>query len=402
MPVRYDKNHEIMLSYDDVLLIPRRSDFASRSSTDISINFGGKKYSAPIIMSPMTCVTSPEMIHFFIKENLVPTVHRYFQEGSIQYDYVFFGLVEQIMLEEEGINVFDWERRKKLINNTICLSKRLNDKLLEEINEVYFSVGSVLKYKDWIDYLLNKGVKKFCIDMAHGHSIHCIDTIKYLRSKGDDIVIMAGNIATLEAKIELERAGVNSIRANIGSGSACTTRNNTGFGVPSITCLENLTLKSGKSQIIADGGIKQTADMVKAIYFGADAVMIGKLLASTDLAPGECLNKFKETIKSNICYSKEDMNANESNLVAYKAYRGMASELSRKGILKEGSIEGVSGFVRYIGTTKDYIKNVKMNLQSALSYGGSKDWKEFRKNVKYGVISESSVLEGNTHLDIII
>ena len=392
----------MMLSYDDILLIPRKSYFASRSDTDISVIFGGNKYSAPIIMSPMTCVTSPEMIHFFIKENLVPTVHRYFQEGSMQYDYVFLGLTEQIMLEEEGINVFDWKRRIELRNNTISFPKRLKEKILEEVNEVYFAVGSVLKYKDWIDYLLSKGVKKFCIDMAHGHSIHCIDTVKYLRSKGNDILIMAGNIATLEAKIELETAGVNSIRANIGSGSACTTRNNTAFGVPSITCLENITSQIGKSQIIADGGIKQTADIIKAIYFGADAVMMGKLLASTDLAPGECLNKHRKVIKSDICYSKEDTNANEYNLVVYKAYRGMASELSRKGVLKEGSVEGVSGFVRYIGTTKDYIKNVKMNLQSALSYGGSENWEKFRKNVKYGLISESSVLEGNTHLDIVI
>lgn len=390
-------NQEMMLSYDDVLLIPRRSDFNSRSETDISVEFCGQKYDMPIIMSPMTCVTSPEMIKFFIDNKMIPTVHRFFKSAEEQYTYVYLGLYEQILLEENGIKFDDWEERRKLRENTLTFdNKRLMKKLKDEINEVYFAVGSVNKWKDWIDYLLKLGIKKFCVDMAHGHSKPCIDTIKCLRKQGKDIKIIAGNIATSSARKDLEKVGVNSLRCPIGSGICCTTSINTGFGVSTVSSLMDLDgIKNKKSQIIADGGIRNTGDMVKAIYFGADVVMLGRLLAATDLAAGSSYNSNMMLIaKDKVIYDEQNRN------VFYKEYFGMSSEKARKGVLSKGSIEGVSGMIKYTGTTRDLIDNIKLNMKSALSYGGCKTWNELREKVEHKIISNASILERKTHLDV--
>ena len=393
----------LMLSYDDILLIPRKSEFNSRSEVDISVEFDGDIYSAPIVMSPMTCVTSPEMIHFFVKEKLVPTVHRYFPSAKIQYDYVYIGLGEQILLDKEGIHFSDWESRNEIRNNVVDFTGEINKQIRKEISKVYFAVGSVQKYKEWIDYLLSKGIKRFCVDMAHGHSKPCMDTIKYLKSVDKNIKVMAGNIATNDARQDLENCGVDSLRVGIGGGSSCSTSANTGFGVSSITSLQDTCKTLRQSQIIADGGIKTTGDMIKAMYFGSDMVMLGKMLASTDMASGGCFNRKYELIeKSKVIYELENviLPTDVKNLVSYKEYFGMASEKARKGVLQKGSIEGVSGMIKYTGTTENLIQNIKINMKSALSYGGCKNWKDLRKNVKYMTITGSSVTERKTHLDV--
>lgn len=394
---------KVALSYDDVLLIPRKSNLTSRSQVDIGVQFCGQKYSAPIVMSPMTCVTSPQMIHYFCKQRLIPTMHRYFQKAQDQYDYVYIGLAEQILLQKNNIHPFDWENRVKLRNNTITFDD-ISQQLHYQIGQVYFAIGSVIKWKQWIDYLLSKGVRKFCIDMAHGHSKPCIDTIKYLRSIDEDIKIMAGNIATSQAYKELSKCGVDSLRCSIGSGAACTTRSKCGFGVPMITCLQDINkIKNENTYIVADGGIKQTGDMIKCMYFGSDVVMLGKMLAATDLSAANNYNKDQKLINrvaSRYQLPPRYTNRDVQNLVVYKQYLGMASKKARNGVLQEGSIQGVSGLIKYNGTTEDLINNIKKNMKSALSYGGVKNWEQLREKVKYNIISNASIIESMTHLDI--
>ena len=392
-----------MLSYDDVLLIPRYSNFNSRKETDISVKFCGKHYSAPIIMSPMNCVTSPQMIHFFIKENLIPTVHRYFKDALQQYDYVYIGLGEQILLDKYDVYPTDWVKRNQLRNNVVDFSRDVGERIREELDCVYFSVGSTIKYKQWIDCLLKKGIKKFCVDMAHGHSKPCVDTIKYIRSFGKDIKIIAGNIATNDAKKDLYKSGADALRVGIGGGSSCSTSANTGFGMSTLSSIQQICCEKNKVGIIADGGIRTTGDIVKSIYFGSDVVMLGKILAATDLSPSNCYNSNQQFIrKINAVYDIQDCKSNDNiqNIVKYKQYMGMASEKARKGVLQSGSIEGVSGLIKYTGKTKDIIENIKINMKSALSYGGCKNWKQLKQNVECKFLSNASILERKTHLDI--
>lgn len=387
------------LSFDDVLLIPRYSKFKSRSETDISVEFCGKKNATPLIMSPMTCVTSPEMMYFGINNGIVPTVHRYFRDVETQFNTVLYGLVEQIDLEHKGIDCLDWENRIKNRDQTKVFDKVVMDKVKESIKEVYFSVGSVLKYKDWIDYLWNHGIRKFCVDMAHGDSLPCVKTVEYLRKKDVDVKIIAGNVATSEGYKRLCESGADAIRCSIGGGSVCTTRMNTGFGVPNLTCLQDIsTVKHKDCKVIIDGGIRAVGDMTKSIVFGADMVMLGKILASTSLSSGQCYNYKKQLIDKTKAHYDEIIG--DGNDVCYKEYNGMASEKSRNGILNYGSVEGVSGLLIYKGQTKKVVDDIKLNLHSALSYGGCKDFVSFRKKVKYNLLSNASIVESATHLDI--
>lgn len=390
---------DIGMSFDDVLLIPRYSKFKSRSQTDITVDFCGEKYQTPLIMSPMTCVTSPQMVYFGIKNGIVPTIHRYFDKVQTQYDYMYYGMIEQVVLEEKGIDCLDWEKRIEIRNNTIVFNPNTFEQVQFLMGKIYFSVGSVLKYKKWIDYLLNKGVKRFCVDMAHGDSLPCIKTVEYLRKKGKDIKIIAGNIATSQAYKRLYNSGVDAVRCSIGGGSACTTRRNCGFGVPNITCLQDIsTVKKSDCKVIIDGGIRAVGDMVKSIAFGADMVMVGKILASTSLSSGACYNDKKQMIqKTSVNYEPKGQIYD----ICYKRYMGMASQKSRKGVLNYGSVQGVSGLIKYSGRTEKIVNDIKLNLHSALSYGGSKNFTQFRKKVKYIELSNSSVIESETHLDIL-
>jgi IMP dehydrogenase/GMP reductase/preprotein translocase subunit YajC len=217
--------------------------------------------------------------------------------------------------------------------------------------------------------------------------------------------------------------------------SNCSTALQTGFGVPILTnIIESVKARKNKNTwIIADGGIKNTGDIAKAIYFGADFCMIGKLFASTDLACGECYNKNKEHIIDTLfkfgCEEpnfmrpiypweaeqmyqlaeeldnrkNDDNNRRQlviNNIVAYKEYHGMASRDARKNILSYASVEGVSGLVKLTGKTEDFIKDTKLRLQASLSYAGAKNWVEFRKNTYPVLRSNAGIIAGETHLDI--
>ena len=349
------------LSFDDVLLSPKYSNLNSRNDANISCNL----MAMPIIMSPMNTVTSFKMIKLFIDRGLIATVHRYFKTPEEQ-----LNLVKKIPCN------FD----NQYVENT------------------FFAVGSIKNCKEWINYLYNNNVHNFLIDMAHGDSELCIETVKYLNklrqydSKNKNKIvmnIMAGNVATRSAYSRLEEAGANYIRVGIGGGSICSTRTSTGFGVPQFTSIQDCASRKSNSFLIADGGIKNNGDIVKAIAAGANFVMLGKVLAGTSLASGPIYDKNKELIWNE--------NPNPCNIV-YKGYYGMASKKARDGVMKNASIEGVAGLIPYTGETEEILKDIKLNLKSALSYNGSRNWKDFQRTVKILKVSNSSIAESRTHV----
>jgi len=179
--------------------------------------------------------------------------------------------------------------------------------------------------------------------------------------------------------------------------SICSTRLNCGVGLPQLTAIMDCARIKEDTLLIADGGIKYNGDIAKAIGAGADLVMLGKVLAATDLAGGECYDKNKELIDME--YLSPEYTENGNRVLMYKSYRGMASNEARQNVLSNASIEGVAGLIRYTGMTKDIMHNIKLNLQSTLSYTGSANWKTFKKNIKFVEISNSSILESNTHVE---
>lgn len=370
------------LAYDDVTLIPQYSDLTSRSQASTRM----KGFSLPIIASCMDTL-GYKMKETCVKRYIPFICHRSFKSAKEQLHYFLRGKTD----------------------DSYCYKP-------VDCDCLWFAVGSVGKYKEWIDELIDFGIRHFCVDMAHGDSKACIDTIKYIKEKvqeriikGNDhkiqkeLHIIAGNVATPEGFKRLEKAGANGIRIGIGSGQICSTCLKTGFGVPILTnIIECAKVRNKGTWIIADGGIKNIGDIAKAVFFGADFCMMGKMFAATSDAEGACYNSKKELIENPIYPDliKEDDPIVKKNIVHYRVYRGMASRGAREGILSYASVEGVEGLIRYTESTENLIKDIELNLKASLSYGGCTNWEEFRKKVKACRRSNAGILAAQTHLDI--
>jgi len=256
------------------------------------------------------------------------------------------------------------------------------------------AVGITKDTIERISALSNAGSDVIVIDTAHGHSAGVIKTIKEARKKFRYEQLIAGNVGTYEGALELVRCKVNAVKIGIGPGSICTTRVVAGIGVPQITAVSDAyrALKKTGIPIIADGGIKQTGDIPKAIAAGAYSVMIGGLFAGVDESPGE-----------KILYEGR----------SFKSYRGMGSLAA----MKEGSKdryfqdveddiaklvpEGVEGRVPYKGPLEDTIYQLVGGLRAAMGYCGAKDIKTLREKGKFLRITSAGMKESHPH-DVII
>lgn len=241
--------------------------------------------------------------------------------------------------------------------------------------------------------LLKAGCDVIFIDTAHGHSKHVIDSVKHLRKKFPEAQLIAGNIATGEAAEALIKAGVDAIKVGVGPGSICTTRVVAGVGVPQITAIIDCAEVAEKYGIplIADGGIKFSGDITKALAAGAHSVMVGGLFAGTLESPGE-----------SVLYQGR----------TYKVYRGMGSlEAMKKGSkdryfqndVEEIKLvpEGIEGRVPYRGPLSETIYQLIGGLRSGMGYLGCKNIVELRKDTQFVKITSSGLRESHVH-DVII
>jgi len=256
------------------------------------------------------------------------------------------------------------------------------------------AVGITEDTIDRIEELSKAGADAIIIDTAHGHSTGVLKTIKAARKKFKYEQIIAGNIATYEAALDLLNCKVDAVKVGIGPGSICTTRVIAGVGVPQITAISEVfrAVKKSGIPVIADGGIKQTGDIPKAIAVGAYTVMIGGLFAGVEESPGE-----------KILFEGR----------SFKSYRGMGSlDAMRKGSSDryfqdaEDDItklvpEGVQGRVPYKGNLEDTIYQLVGGLRAAMGYCGTKNIKELREKVKFVKITSAGLKESHPH-DVII
>ncbi len=251
-------------------------------------------------------------------------------------------------------------------------------------------VGESAVYR--AELLIKAGVDVIAIDTAHGHSKGVINTLKEIKKKFD-IEVIAGNIGTAEAAEELIKAGADAVKIGIGPGSICTTRIVAGAGVPQLTAIKNCFSIASKLNIplIADGGVKYSGDVSKAIAAGAHCVMIGSLFAGTDESPGEV-----------ILYQGR----------SYKTYRGMGSigamqqgakdRYGQEGVEKEKLVpEGVEGRVPYKGPLASSIHQLVGGLRSGMGYCGCRTLEEMRKNARFVQITNAGWKESHVH-DVII
>lgn len=251
------------------------------------------------------------------------------------------------------------------------------------------AIGTGADSEERIELLTAAGVDMIVVDTAHGHSRGVIDRVRALRKSHPDLVIVGGNIATADAAIALADAGADVVKVGIGPGSICTTRIIAGVGVPQISAISNVVnaMKGRDVKVIADGGLRYSGDIAKAIAAGAHAVMIGSLLAGTEESPGEV-----EVFQGR----------------AYKAYRGMGS----LGAMNAGSAdryfqggekpekyvpEGIEGRVPYKGSVSGVIEQLMGGLRSGMGYVGCHNLAEMREKPRFVRISSAGMQESHVH-----
>ncbi len=249
------------------------------------------------------------------------------------------------------------------------------------------AVGVTSETQNRVATLVKAGVDAIVIDTAHGHSKGVIQKVKEIRAAYPDLVLVAGNVATGDATRDLIEAGASAIKVGIGPGSICTTRIIAGIGLPQITAIYECATVAREYgiSIIADGGIKYSGDITKAIAAGADVVMLGSLLAGTDESPGEF-----ETFQGR----------------RYKVYRGMGSI----GAMEAGSKdryfqennqklvpEGIEGRVAYKGPIEDTVYQLIGGLRAGMGYVGAKNIKELIDNAKFIKITNAGLRESHPH-----
>ena len=471
---------EVGITFDDVLLKPRRSRVRSRKEVDTSTYFTRNiKLNIPLVSSPMDTVTEHSMAITLARLGGIGVIHRFTSIEKEVEEVKKVKRAENIvindpyrisedstvgdvrkLMEDKGVSgllvVDDGDRLKGIVTARDILFQpddkpvrevmTPRDKIIyarpgisfEEAKQLLWryrieklpivddgwkikgliTVSDIVKkirypdaardekgrllvaaavgirgdYMERAEKLYEAEADALVIDVAHGHMERALEVVKELRkSFGEDIDIVAGNVATYEGAKDVIEYGSDAVRIGIGPGSTCTTRIVAGVGVPQLTAIME-AYKASKEYgvpIIADGGIRKPGDVVKALAAGASTVMIGRLFTGTDEAPGPVILR---------------------NGKRYKMYRGMASFVARLGKEMRTSgkpvddvaeyaytTEGVEAFVEYRGSVEDIVKRLVAGLRAGMSYLGAYNIEELRENAEFIRVTDASVRESYPH-----
>lgn len=329
------------LTFDDVLIVPTRSDVKSRRDPDLSSHVTRRfKLDTPIVSANMDTVTGSDMAIAMSQLGGLGILHRFMntEEQVLEVQKMKAAGVK-ILAASIGVNG-DWEERA--------------------------------------DKLVKAGAQILTVDIAHGHSQSMVDVVKTLKSRHAQVDVIAGNVATAEGVLDLIEAGADSVKVGIGPGSMCTTRIITGCGVPQLSAIAVCAEAAAERKVplIADGGIRTSGDIVKAFAAGASVVMLGGMLSGTIETPGE--------IKS-----------------GRKKYRGMASkaaQVSWRGELPEGmAAEGESTSVAVKGHVKDVILEICGGIRSGMSYVNARELGEIKQKARFIQMTSAGAHESRAH-----
>ncbi len=364
------------LTFDDVLLMPGYSDF---SRADISIETKltrGITLQAPLVSAPMDTVTESELAIALAELGGIGIIHR------------------NLPIEAQAAEV-----------------KKVRDRNLL----VGAAIGANKGFEERAEALVSAGVSVVVVDSAHGYAKNIIETVQYLKKTYPDLQVIAGNVATHDGAAALIEAGADAIRVGMGPGSICTTRIISGMGVPQLTAILE-TAKAAENTgvpIIADGGIKYSGDMVKALAAGASTVMMGGFFASTSESPGQKVNLAPEHVPARF----KDILKEKKDSYIFKTYRGMGSigamsegariksedEFHGKSYYKDKVLvaEGVEGLVPVRGTVKELVDQAIGGIKSGFYYLGVKNVEELWEKATFIRITQASLTESHPH-DLLI
>ncbi|HLO67743.1 MAG TPA: guanosine monophosphate reductase [Holophaga sp.] len=331
---------ETAITFDDVLMIPAYNHHESRRIVDTSITdkTGKLKLELPLMTANMDTITEDAMADFIAAKGGIGTLHRFCS-----------------------------------IEENVAMFKRCKA-------PAFVSVGTSEKEMERVEALRDAGASYFCVDVAHGHAKYVGKMIKRMRLMLPNACIMAGNVATYAGADYLASVKADIIKVGIGPGSVCTTRIKTGFGVPQLTAIQECA-RADRS-IVADGGIRYPGDIVKALAFGADFVMVGGMLAGTRPTPGDPI-------------------VDDTGRPTHKSYRGMASKEAADdhlgGLTGWKTAEGVATKVPYREDEDDIIADIVGGLRSGLTYAGANTIRELQRKLNYMVITPAARMESLPH-----
>ena len=311
--------------YDNVRLLPQKCIVNSRSQAQVTTVLGNREFALPVVPANMSTIMDENLAIELAKRGYFYVMHRFDNSPT------------ELIRKATENNVY----------SSISVGVQPADyKNLQKISEAKLVPNYVT------------------IDIAHGHAESVIKMTETVKKYFPTTFVIAGNVGTPEAAIALENAGADAVKAGIGSGAACTTSPNTGFGTNGwqLSAIEQVAESLKKASVIADGGIRHTGDIAKSVAFGADMVMVGGMFGGHDENPGEIIE-------------------GEDGLL-YKSFFGSASE-HQKGEHKH--VEGRKILVPYKGSIWNTFNNLKENLQSSVSYAGGSKLEDLR-HVEYVLI----------------
>lgn len=352
------------LTFDDVLLVPQYSEITpdmADVSTKLTNTF---KMNVPFLSAAMDTVSEHKLVTALALAGGLGVIHK-------------------------NMSIADQAKEVEMVKNYEFDNEKYKRALIDKKGRlcVGAAIGVTADMMDRVHALLDAGVDVFVLDSAHGDSKNIINAIKNLRLEYPSMELIAGNVATYESALDLMKAGASAVKVGMGPGSICTTRIIAGIGVPQLQAVMDCARASKEMNvpIIADGGIKYSGDVVKALAAGANTVMLGGLFATCEEAPGDIY---------------------ESNGKKYRTYRGMGSiEAMAKGSTdryfqtghKKFVAEGVQGIVEVKTTVEELVFQLIGGLKAGMGYCGSKDIPTLQEKGTFIKITNNALLESHPH-----
>ena len=338
-------------TFDDVLLIPKHSSIRSRQTVSVVTQLSRRiSLATPIIAANMDTVCEDDMAIAMARLGAVGIIHRFMP----------------IKMQAGQVKKVKAASADYLVGAAVGTDKDMQERS---------------------DALVNAGVDVLVLDIAHGHSSHSIEGVKALKRDFPDVDVIAGNVATAEGALDLQKAGADAIKVGIGPGGVCTTRIVAGVGVPQLTAIEDV-VSAVKVPVIADGGIKTSGDIAKALAVGASSVMVGSLLAGTKESPGKIEAGSKGLQK---------------RLRGMASFEATAARAKRNGedlddaYMEQRAPEGVEGTVPYRGHAHLLINELLSGVRSAMSYCDASTLKELQSKAEFMAVTANGVRENVAH-----
>ena len=345
-------NLPLGLTYDDVLLVPQRSSIRSRSQVSIASKLTNTiDLATPVIAANMDTVCGWEMAATMSELGAVGIIHRFLPIG------------DQLAEVRKAFEASD--------GGTIGAAIGTDHDMIERARACAEAGATIV-----------------VLDIAHGHAEHAIDGIRHLKDECPEVQVIAGNVATGQGAFDLAEAGADAVKVGVGPGGVCTTRMVAGVGVPQLTAVSNAVASDCGVPIIADGGVRNSGDIAKALAAGAHSVMIGSMFAGTKEAPGE---------------------VEQTERGLFKRVRGMASReaaeirADRAGeelddeYFEHRAAEGVEGLVPYRGSVVLLVSELMAGLKSSMSYQNADCLDAFRANAQFVRITGAGLHENHAH-----